>query len=31
MTNDEFYDRWYFYQNYKDNPHYKDAFKIIYK
>lgn len=27
----EFYDNWYFYQEYKKQPHFKDAHKINYK
>ena len=28
---EQFYNNWYFYQKYKDNPHYLEPFKIIYR
>ena len=27
----QFYDNWYFYQTYKNKPHYNNPFKIQYK
>lgn len=31
VSQDVFYEHWHFYNAYKKNPHYKDAFKIKYE